>query len=159
LTIFIIIIAWSSCKEAPKRQIKLLTSVAVNWDSSHYTLNSADAYITNNQVSLVLNDTLNSGEGFQIELQNNGMRDWDVQSVTASIIPLDCLYVASVFRVLKHNVKLNFNQYKKEDLLEGSLDVFILGRKGIRREPKIPFEDQRKWDTIHLNGYVATLVD
>ena len=128
------------------------TGLQLTWDTATYHLNSIDAYvIMGEKLEIAFSDTAYKVSGLAIQLLQNTQNPL-VTDVRQTTSPTDCLYVAQSFKVLQQATRLNNDQYNKGDLIYGSIDLLLLGKKEMFREPLVPFIDKRKEDTVRLKG-------
>jgi hypothetical protein len=167
LFIAILVLILSSCANDPNKGIENntgdnitalnavgtphQTSVRLTWDTATFDLNSIDAYIMGEELEISFSDTAYKVNGLAIDLQKNTQNPL-VTVVRQTTYPTDCLYVVQSFKVLQQATQLNNDQYHKGDLIYGSIDLLLLGKKDMFREALVPFIDKRKWDTVRLNG-------
>lgn len=151
-----------SCKEDAKKttpefsSLRDTTDLTVRWDTSTYKITSAQASsINNNNLYIVLSNE--KRHFFDIEFENKANK-WAIAGISQPSMP-DCLFVSSEFRVLSQAVNLNQLHFEKNNRFEGSVDLVVIGKEGMFREPNTPFVDKRKWDTILIQGNFSSQVN
>lgn len=131
------------------------TNVIVKWDSS-CRMNESYSYLNgSHEILLTLYDTLYNKCSYDFEFRYEDEK-WKV--LLNQPTPSDCLYVSPQFNTIQQSIKLNKSEYKKGDKLQGIMNLLILAKKGIFREPEIPFIDLRKWDTVNVSGNFSSTI-
>jgi len=132
------------------------TVVFVQWDTQVDTMKESRVWLYENKMTLSLSNETGFGE-YYLRLEKNAA-NWEIQHISQSSLT-DCLYVASTFRILKQVINFNKDKFNDGKILYGSLDLILLGRKPMLREPLIPFIDKRKWDTVRVKGIFSSTID
>jgi len=123
------------------------TQINVRWNSLTYVITSAEVYLRNNNLSLtMLKDNCRMFD-MEFGLKNS---KWVCSSFSEPALN-DCLFVSSQIRFLEQKVSIE-PRNGNGDRLKGIVDMVLLGKKAMFREPLIPFVDSRKWDTIIIKG-------
>lgn len=132
------------------------TVVFVQWDTQADTMKKSRAWLYENKINLSLSNE-KTYEKYYLDLEKNAA-NWEIQHISQPS-PTDCLYVASNFRILKQVINLNKEKFNNGEIIHGSVDLIMLGRKPMVREPLIPFIDKRKWDTVRVKGIFSSTIN
>lgn len=131
------------------------TNITVTRDTS-IIMNETNVRLWNESLMITLTKKEHRADFFEFELKNQGGR-WNA-TISPVAMP-DCLFVASQYRTLKQSINLNKLRYEKGDRLNGAIEISVLEKSAMFREPNVPFIDTRKWDTVKINGHLSAIID
>lgn len=129
--------------------------VIADWGKETDTLRSSQGWLDENKVNLSL-ENKTTYESYYLDLETDA-GNWKIRSISQQSLT-DCLYVASTFQILNQLISLNKSQFNAGEMLNGSIDLIMLGKRPMFREPLIPFIDKRKWDTVRLKGTFSLIL-
>ena len=134
---------------------KDISNVILYWDTSKYIFKDCIATVDNGNVRLLFKSHPDSLDKYELEVLKSGDRITTEMRQTWAMT--DCLYVVSRFKVLKQDIRLDKKVYKKDDDLEGQLNLLFLGHKDYFREPG---EDtlRQDFDTVRLLGKIRAKI-
>jgi len=153
----LLLILITSCENMGKDSNTVFRDTAnifIRWGNDSSVSNTAAAYMDKNKISLILDYNRDFSSGYSADLQNISGH-WNIISVYQYSIPNDCLYVASKYIILNQSLQMNKSEYQRNDLLTGNIDLKLLGKESMVREPLVPFVDNRTWDSIQIKGFFS----
>jgi|GEM_PF-3076895 len=131
------------------------TEILVTWKNESHVYRHSEASITDKGFSFTIDlaqDSI-SDVTFEGEVGVNGVELKAYQSWSVT----DTAYVQGRFKILKHEVVLNQNQFRIGDTCKGIVSATLLGHHGYSSEPG-ELMLRQNWDTINVKGNFAAIV-
>jgi hypothetical protein len=156
--IFIVVVLIVSCRGINKPSDKGnpgQTKVVVKWDTLNYILRSCSATVENKSLKLYIERHPDSVSDYAIEISQTNKRF--TINVSRPWVGMDCLYIAPRFKILNQDIRLDKANYKKNDNIEGELNLLMLGHKAYYREPG-EMKLRENWDTVRCYGVFSSII-